>query len=209
MDIAVLFDLDGTLIDTEHQYSDFWANQCIKYQYDESVGLKMKGSTLKQIMTTFFSREDIDPQNVLNDLKVLETNMDYSYISGAIEFIKTLRINGIKTALVTSSDINKMNYVYKAHPDFKTYFDAILIAGDYEKSKPDPECFLTAAESLGIEPKNCYVFEDSHFGLQAARRAGMKVIGLSTTLPVAEIADECDYIIKDFLEIQVDDLNSI
>ena len=204
--IAALFDLDGTLIDTEHQYSRFWADQCIKYQYDESVSLMMKGSTLKQILTKFFSREDIDRQDVLNDLNELEENMDYSFIAGALDFIENLRSHGIKTAVVTSSDANKMKHVFKAHPDFKTHFDAVLMAGDYEKSKPDPECFLTAAKVLDVEPENCIVFEDSHFGLQAGRRAGMKVIGLSTTLPVEEIENECDLIIPDFMEMRAETL---
>jgi beta-phosphoglucomutase-like phosphatase (HAD superfamily) len=79
-------------------------------------------------------------------------------------------------------------------------FDLILTSDMFTRSKPDPDCFLTAAEKLGFTPDECVVYEDSLHGLQAARNACMMVIGLATTLPVERIAPLADEVWTDFNE---------
>jgi HAD superfamily hydrolase (TIGR01509 family) len=91
-----------------------------------------------------------------------------------------------------------MKAVYAKHPEFKSLFDAILTSEDFERSKPDPDCYLKAAERFGVEPKNCVVFEDSFNGLKSGRAAGMYVIGLATTNAAEDIAPFCDKVIEDF-----------
>lgn len=205
---AALFDLDGTLIDTEPQYTKFWVEQGVKYYQDEQLGLKIKGSTLRQILNLYFTEESIQKQLVA-DLKKFEQHMDYKYIEGATCFICDLRKHGIKTALVTSSNNEKMQYVYAAHPELKTLFDVILTAEDYSKSKPNPECFLTAAKKMNVLPEACAVFEDSRYGLEAANNAGMFVVGLSTTLPIEELIDKAQIIIPDFKEMSFEKMKKI
>ena len=131
----------------------------------------------------------------LNDY---ESQMDYDYIPGFEEYIRELRQQGVKTAVVTSSNQPKMKAVYAKHPEFKSLFDAILTSEDFERSKPDPDCYLKAAERFGVEPKNCVVFEDSFNGLKSGRAAGMYVIGLATTNAAEDIAPLCDKVIEDF-----------
>lgn len=197
---AALFDLDGVVFDTEPQYSIFWGAQCREF-HPEIPGLehKIKGQTLVQIYDAWFSGPLADSQSLLTErLNEYESQMNYDYIPGFEEYIRKLRQQGIKTAVVTSSNQPKMKAVYAKHPGFKSLFDAILTSEDFERSKPDPDCYLKAAERFGVEPKNCVVFEDSFNGLKSGRAAGMYVIGLATTNAAEDIAPLCDKVIKDF-----------
>jgi len=127
--------------------------------------------------------------------------MDYVYIAGTQDFINGLRKKGIKTAVVTSSNQIKMEAVYQHHPEFKDLFDAILTSEDFERSKPDPDCYLKAAERFGVNPEDCVVFEDSFNGLKSGRAAGMRVVGLATTNPAERIRPLCDEVINDYINL--------
>ena len=197
---AALFDLDGVVFDTEPQYSIFWGAQCREF-HPEIPGLehKIKGQTLVQIYDAWFSGPLADSQALITErLNDYESQMDYDYIPGFEEYIHELRQQGIKTAVVTSSNQPKMKAVYAKHPEFEGLFDAILTSEDFERSKPDPDCYLKAAERFGVEPKSCVVFEDSFNGLKSGRAAGMYVIGLATTNAAEDIAPFCDKVIEDF-----------
>lgn len=206
---AVLFDLDGTLLDTECQYSTFWESQCLKYHNDKDIALQIKGTTLKSIVTRYFSFDEKVTKQVLEDLYDFESKMTLPFVKGAERFIKELNDNDIPVAVVTSSDMNKMRNVFTAHPDFKDLFDVFLMAEDYTESKPSPECFLVAAERLGVMPQDCFVFEDSELGIEAGNRAGMTVVGLSTTLPVEFVSSRVKLCIPDFENINIEKLMSL
>ena len=130
-----------------------------------------------------------------------EQQMDYRYVAGFEEFIAELRKQGVKTAVVTSSNQPKMQAVYQHHPEFRGLFDAILTSEDFERSKPDPDCYLKAAQRFGVAPKDCVVFEDSFNGLKSGRAAGMYVVGLATTNPADAIRPLCDEVVSDFLSL--------
>ena len=87
--------------------------------------------------------------------------MTFDYITGFVSFLNDLREHSIKTAVVTSSNISKMQSVYRQHPEFKSLFDAILTSEDFEYSKPHPDCYLKAAARFGVDSASCVVFEDS------------------------------------------------
>lgn len=124
--------------------------------------------------------------------------MLYNYVPGVEAFLKELRENGVKIAIVTSSNEMKMSNVYKAHPELKQSVDRILTAEMFTHSKPDPECFLLGATVFDTVPENCVVFEDSFHGLEAGNRAGMTVIGLATTNSEEQIRDKANAVIQDF-----------
>lgn len=191
---AALFDFDGTLVDTEPQYSLFWGEQGKKY-HPEILHFErvIKGQTLGQIFDAHFAGMTEVQRQITEELNEFEKTMKFNYIAGAKEYVVALRKHGVKTAIVTSSNDKKMAHVYRERPELKELFDLILTADMFTRSKPDPDCFLTAAARLGCNPEECIVFEDSLHGLQAGRSAGMKVIALSTTNPaevVAPLADE-------------------
>ena len=198
---AALFDLDGVVFDTEPQYTIFWGEQCREF-HPEHPGLEheIKGQTLVQIYDAWFSGELADKQALITErLNQYEQQMSYDYVAGFEQYIKRLRQEGVKTAVVTSSNQPKMEAVYQHHPEFKTLFDAILTSEDFERSKPDPDCYLKAAERFGVTPKDCVVFEDSFNGLKSGRTAGMHVVGLATTNPAEAIGPLCDEVINDYI----------
>ena len=197
---AALFDLDGVVFDTEPQYSVFWGAQCREF-HPEHPGLEheIKGQTLVQIYDAWFSGELAEKQPMITErLNKFEQQMDYIYVPGFEEYISQLRSKGVKTAVVTSSNQPKMEAVYQSHPEFRSMFDAILISEDFERSKPDPDCYLKAAQRLGVKVEDCVVFEDSFNGLKSGKAAGMYVVGLSTTNPATAIRPYCDEIIENY-----------
>ena len=203
---AALFDLDGVVFDTEPQYTIFWGAQCREF-HPEHPGLEheIKGQTLVQIYGAWFSGELKEKQALITErLNLYEQKMDYIYVSGFEDYVKKLRAQGVKTAVVTSSNRIKMEAVYQRHPEFKGLFDAILTSEDFERSKPDPDCYLKAANRLGASIKDSVVFEDSFNGLKSGRAAGMYVVGLATTNPAEAISPYADKVVKDYHELTSD-----
>lgn len=203
---AALFDLDGVVFDTEPQYTIFWGAQCREF-HPEHPGLEheIKGQTLVQIYDAWFSGELQGKQAVITErLNLYEQQMDYIYVPGFENYVKKLRTQGVKTAVVTSSNRIKMEAVYQRHPEFKGLFDAILTSEDFERSKPDPDCYLKAANRLGVSVKDSVVFEDSFNGLKSGRAAGMYVVGLATTNPEEAISPYADKVVKDYHELASD-----
>ncbi len=130
---AALFDLDGVVFDTEPQYSIFWGAQCREF-HPERPGLEheIKGQTLVQIYNAWFSGPLKEKQAIITErLNQFEQQMDYSYVNGFENYITSLRQKGVKTAVVTSSNLPKMQAVYQHHPEFKELFDAILTSEDF------------------------------------------------------------------------------
>ena len=195
---AVLFDLDGVIVDTEGQYSLFWKQIGEEYMPGmPDFALAIKGRTLTQIYDTYFP-DAADRAAITERLNAFERQMDFPYIAGAREFLEALQAQGVPTAIVTSSNCDKMACLYARHPEIKNLVTAVLTAEDARRSKPAPDCYLAAAERLGADISNCIVFEDSPNGLAAGRASGAFVIGVSTSLAAAEIEPLCDMYIEDF-----------
>jgi HAD superfamily hydrolase (TIGR01509 family) len=208
---AALFDLDGVVFDTEPQYSIFWGSQCRLY-HPEHPGLEheIKGQTLTQIYDQWFSGPLLKEQPIITQrLNDYEAQMHYDYIDGFEQLIADLHAHGVKTAVVTSSNLPKMQAVYRYQPKFRELFDAILTSEDFERSKPDPDCYLKAAARLGAQTCECIVFEDSFNGLRSGRAAQMTVVGLATTNPVDAIRDLSDIQISDYRNMDFNQLSSL
>ena len=202
---AALFDLDGVVFDTEPQYTIFWEAQCKEFHPERPrLAHEIKGQTLEQIYDTWFDGELRAVRPLLTDrLNAFEYQMQFLYVDGFEQFIASLRKQGIKTAVVTSSNHQKMESVYRQHPEFKAMFDAILTSEDFEYSKPHPDCYLKAAARFDAQPEECVVFEDSFNGLKSGRAAGMTVVGLATTNPAEAIRPLCDQIVSDYLNFNI------
>lgn len=197
--VAFLFDLDGVIVDTEPQYSIFWDKIGSELLHDtDHFGMKIKGNTLRQIFDLFFADHKEWQAKIATDLLAWEKAMRFDLIPGIREFLDSVRKAGIGTAIVTSSDNEKLNSLWKAHPDLREFFDTVVSADDITRSKPDPEGYLLAAKRLNVAPENAFVFEDSLAGLQAGRAGGMTVVGVATTLPAEKVATLADVVIDNF-----------
>ena len=199
---AALFDLDGVVFNTEPQYTIFWGGIFDEYYPgNDHLADKIKGSTLVQIYDKYFADKPEEQAKITRRLDEFETKMQFNYIPGFVDYVKKLHKEGVKTAIVTSSNKMKMQAVYEQRPELKEYVDAILTSEDFSESKPSPDCYLKAAARFGFDAKDCTVFEDSFNGLKSGRASGAYVIGLATTNSAESIAPYCDKVIKDYSEL--------
>ena len=199
---TLLFDFDGVVADTEGQYTDFWIRVGkVYYPDDPDFAVRIKGQALENIFSQYFPDSPDVQKQLREDLSAFEARMNYTFMPGAGAFVRALRREGVRTAVVTSSDRWKMAQLLKQHPGFDDLFDRLFTAEDAERSKPAPDCYLNAMSFFGTAPEACVVFEDSLNGLKAARASGAAVVGLSTTLPQETVAQYSDYVMADFTDI--------
>ena len=199
--ISALFDFDGVVVDTEPQYSRFWHKIGTEHLGMDNFDALIKGQTLTSIYNRYFSGQEDLQSRITAALLDFERNMDYVYVPGVREFVADLRLHGVRTAVVTSSNVDKMETVYRHRPEIRGMFDRIFVSEDFSRSKPDPDCYLLGMRTFGATPDSTYVFEDSFNGLQAGMASGATVIGLSTTNAADAIAPLCHHVIADFTDM--------
>ena len=186
---AVLWDLDGTLIDSE----PYWMKSEIELAerhgatWTEEDGKSLVGMALKdstRLMGERFGVE-LDQDKVINELTDSVTEQlrrEIPWRPGAQELLRELRRRGVKTALVTMSLRRMALQVVESIP-FKT-FDVIVAGDDVVHGKPHAEPYLKAAQLLGVDPKDCVAFEDSISGILSAEAAGTKAVGIPNVMVI-------------------------
>lgn len=195
---ALIFDLDGVIVDTAIYHYKAWkrlANH-LGFDFTEEENEKLKGvsrvRSLELILEWGGVSKSAEEQIALADLKnswyveMIQEMQPDEILPGAKEFLEAARAAGLKTALGSASK-NSETILEKV--GLTHLFDAIIDGNKVTASKPNPEVFLKGAEALGIAPENCLVFEDALAGVQAALAGGMHVIGIGTAqnLPGANI----------------------
>ena len=157
--------------------------------------------TLTQIFEQYFATNTQAQKLIVEALKLYEANMNYEYIRGFEAFVTGLSKENVLTAVVTSSNLPKMENVYRLRPELKNYFDAILTSEDFEYSKPNPDCYLKAAKRFGLCPEECIGFEDSVNGLKSLQSARIFTVALTTSNPREIVEKYSQLVINDFTQI--------
>lgn len=198
---TILFDFDGVVADTEHLYSVFWSGVAEKFCLDTpDFTARIKGSTMTTIFDNYFPLlSEEGRQGIIRDCMAFELAMEYREVAGAFDFIQLLKQKNYKVGLVTSSPDSKMSIALR-HLHLEDVFDTIVTANRIRRGKPDPMCYLVAAEDLRVTPRECVVFEDSFPGIEAGKGAGMKVIALSTTNTFTSLSGKVHAVIPDFTD---------
>jgi HAD superfamily hydrolase (TIGR01509 family) len=204
---AFLFDMDGVVTDTEPQYDLFLGRLRDEYQLASDFVDQVKGVRLPDILAKYFPHLPEEDKNKINDKVIdFELNiMKYEPIPGIPEFIRSVKQEGYKVGLVTSSLRIKVEVALK-ELNMEEFFDALVTGDDVEKGKPAPDGYLLGARKLEVKPEECLVFEDSFAGIEAGKRAGMRVIGVATTNPEESLKGKADKIIPNFLNIKTVDI---
>ena len=201
---AALFDLDGTLFDTESQYSVFWERVGRQYHPEiPNFANIIKGTMLTTIMKQYFPTPEVEKE-IKKGLYEWEFQMRYQFYPGAELLLQDLRRHGVKVAVVTSSNQDKMASVSRQMPQFHSFFDHVFTAEDFTYSKPNPDCYLKAAKYFGLQPSECVVFEDAFTGLEAGMRAGMFTFGMATSNPREAIQNHCSLVLDNFDNVTYD-----
>jgi len=188
---AVLWDLDGTLIDSEHYWMNSERNLALEHGFDwqtqdglDLVGqaLSVSGLSMKEKFGSSLEVPEIIDRLTNNVMQQLSNLIPWR--PGALELLLELKSAGIKTALVTMS-MSKMAQSLADSIGFDA-FD-VIVAGDHVlHGKPHPEPYLRAAELLGVDPTHCVAFEDSLTGLTSAESAGTKAVGIPNVVSIPD-----------------------
>jgi beta-phosphoglucomutase len=186
---AVIFDLDGVIVDTAHYHFIAWKRLAkeLGIDFNEKENEQLKGVSRMRSLEIILELGNLRlSQQEMERLADKKNKWFVDYINamkpdeifpGVKELIQSIRFNGIKVALASSSKnadtvLNLLN--------IKDLFDAIVDGKMITHTKPDPEIFLLAAKKLNISPSKCLVFEDAEAGVEAAIAAGMKCIGVGS-----------------------------
>lgn len=180
---AVLWDMDGTLVDSEHHWfaSEKKLAAAHNYEWTDSDGHALIGSSLYDSSRIIRDKigATLDTEAIvqhLTDSVVEHLKNDLQWRPGALEILTELRKKKIKTALVTMSMHRMAQEVVDRIP-FDA-FDVVVGGDDVLRGKPFPDPYLKAAELLGVDPADCVAFEDSNTGLTSAEAAGTKAVGI-------------------------------
>lgn len=185
---AVIFDLDGVLVTTDELHYKAWkqlANEAGIKGFTREDNVRQRGVSrmaslevvLEKSDKTYSDEEKLALAERKNNIYVASlADLDKSAVlDGAFEFIEFLRGNGVKTAVGSAS---KNTTMILEKSGLAGLFDAVSCGLDTQKSKPDPEVFLIAADRLGVPYENCLVIEDSDAGIQAAKAGGMLALAV-------------------------------
>lgn len=178
---AVLFDMDGVIVDSNPIHKEVLIEFCRKYSEE-----------LTEEKEEMF-REVFIPQNHI--------------VPGLFEFLDLLDQNGIKKVVATSAPAENADFIL-AELGITDRFGAVLNASHVNKSKPHPEPYLKAAKAVGVKPENCIVFEDSLSGVKSGAAAGAKVVGVATTHTQEEL-HLCDLVVDDFRGLKIEKLEEL
>lgn len=191
---AVLWDMDGTLIDSEPHWlkSERRLAEKLGGSWSEQDGLEMVGLSLTASTKLFAEKLGVDMshEEILSELTASVSQSlekEILWRPGAQELLRLLRKKGVKTALVTMSLRHMAKQVVDAIP-FNA-FDVIVAGDDVVHGKPHPEPYLKAASLLGVKPEECVAFEDSISGILSAEAAGTKAVGIPNVMIIPERED--------------------
>jgi len=197
---GVIFDMDGVLVDSYRPHFESWRALAAEnaLELTEEQFARLFGRPGRTIITELWAgsvRED--------QVRSLDERKEYLYreiirdhipvCEGLIGLLEDLRTGGAKLAVGSSGPPENVDLVLDGL-GIRTYFSAMVTGMDVTRGKPDPEVFLLAAERIAVPPARCAVIEDAPAGLQAAHRAGMKAIALTTSHP-ADRLSEADLVV--------------
>ncbi len=204
---AVIFDLDGTLIDNNAFHLKSW----MKYIADlgrviseEEYNKNINGRTNHDAAEYIFGRKLTKDEGAVFALEkeAVYREMYAPHIKpvpGLLELLERLQQSGIPMAIATSGIQVNIDFLFE-HIPIKKYFSVIVNSAHISKGKPDPEIYLKASALLDVKPYQCLVFEDAVVGIRSANAAGMEVIALSTTHPEEDLKI-ADRVIADYYEL--------
>ena len=211
---ALLFDLDGTLIDSMPHHHDAWV------QWYARRGLAMgtgdffsatAGRSNAEILLDLFPALSVQAHAAMADEKdAIYRELaapSLALIGGARAFVDQARAAGLRLAVCTASTLPNMALAFERH-GIDGWVDTVVSPADGLRGKPHPDIFLEAARRLGISTEHCVVFEDAPLGVEGARRAGMKAVALTTTLPAEAFAgfDNLIAVAPDFTSLALSEL---
>ncbi len=209
---AVIFDMDGVIVDSNPVHKQALKQFCKQHGFNLTnsyLKSKIYGRANKDWLPELF-QHDFPPQEYEKLAKEKEALFREMYspvikpLTGLISFLEDLDLNKIPRAIATSAPPENVEFTLQKTGTGK-YFETIVHEKMIKKGKPDPEVFLKTISKLNFAPEKCVVIEDSIAGIQAAKKAGTKVVAVTTTLSLNKLFDY-DLVINNFDELKVEHL---
>jgi len=211
---AVIFDMDGVIVDSEPMHIEAEKQVLLKY------GVKI---TAEELRTYTGTTAEFEFTDLIRKYK-LETTADELFqekenilfkllkektqpTEGVIQLIKSFKNYGLKLGIASSGHRKLVNY-FLQKLKIERFFDSVVCAEDISRSKPDPEIFLKSANALRVEPVECIVIEDSTLGVKAAKLAGAKCVGYRNPNSGNQNLSGADLVIDDFTKLDIQKLLS-
>lgn len=202
---AVIFDMDGVIIDSEPFHlevnKELFSELGIKFsdrEYARYIGVS-NNDMFRELKRKYNLRHPVKKMSGMQMkgfLSYIEKNPNKEKpVPGVIPLLKNLKKNRIKIALASSSNMKIIKTVLKMFK-ITNYFGAIVSGEKLNKSKPAPEIFIKTAKRLNIKPENCVVIEDATHGITAAKAAGMKCVGLKNPNSGSQNLSKADMVVN-------------
>jgi HAD superfamily hydrolase (TIGR01509 family) len=211
---GVIFDWDGVVIDSSSQHERSWELLAAERElalpeghFRAGFGKKNEviipslgwGDDPLQVAALASRKEELYRSLVAEEGVII--------LPGTLQLLHSLKDKGVSRAIGSSTPRDNLEAIFAA-TGLGQFFDLVICGSDVSHGKPNPEVFLLGAEGLGLTPERCIVIEDAFAGIEAARRAGMKVVGVATTNPIQELT-MCDLAVSTLLEVDPDKLQSL
>lgn len=207
---AMIFDLDGTLVDSMWMWYDIDVEYLGRFGITIPDGLQADIEGMSFSETAVYFKERFRIPDSLDKIKEDWNQMAWDKYThevpmkeGAAEFIKACRERGILLGIATSNSRELVENIITVH-GMKADFACIMTGCDVERGKPAPDIYLAVAKALDVEPADCLVFEDIIPGIQAGKSAGMEVCAIEDNYSLYQLekkAELADYFIKDYREL--------
>ncbi len=203
---GAIFDMDGLLIDSESIWQGQW--RALAEERGLTLGGRFAGeicgtggARTREIVSRYFQTDD--PESLMRECTARVHRLEEDGVPlkpGVHTILKGLRGAGFRLAVASSSPMDMIRKNLR-QDDVAGYFDEMVSGRDVKNGKPEPDIFLLAAQRLGLPPEECYVFEDSLIGVEAAWRAGCRAIMIpDLTPPDAAAKERCFGIFPDLAE---------
>lgn len=205
---AYIFDMDGTMIDNVPYHVQAWKEFSRKYgnELSERDIVGWMGMTNRAYQERILGRQvdDEESRRMSEEKEVIYRELYRPHMKpapGLVELLDRAQAKGVRLAVASGAPKGNINFILDGL-DLRRYFPVLVDDSVYSRGKPDPECFLTAAKMLGVEPRDCTVFEDAVKGVQAGKAAGMEVVAMTLYTPAEELlAAGADRAIASFAEM--------
>ena len=207
---AVLFDLDGTLVDSMWMWKAIDVEFLKRYGYDcpEDLEKVIEGMSFSE--TAIYFKDRFQLPMTLDEIKAIWIEMSIDKYrhevplkSGVAEFLSFLKKKGIRMGIATSNAQDMVAAVLDSL-DIRSYFGVVATACEVAAGKPAPDIYLKVAADLGVQPEKCLVFEDVPAGILAGKRAGMRVGAVEDVFSLSMIEEKkelADFYIRDYREL--------
>jgi HAD superfamily hydrolase (TIGR01509 family) len=203
---AIIFDMDGVIVDSEPLNDMHTKGHLIElgadlvarpYQSRSGMNARETWELLKAEYELEHEVEYLVQRSRQRYMEFLDTLEEIPIVDGVRELLSALKRAKYRIGLASSANPKRVAF-FLEKLELSDLFEVIISGDDVEKGKPAPDCYLLAAEQLGVEPKDCVVIEDAMFGVRAAKAAGMKCLGFAGLPHNKQDLSEADVIINDF-----------